>query len=89
MIYRVASQMVYGVRPEEVALFFEQYGFRALELLAVEGVVVDIQKALDELAESNPVAYRAAFEIIVRTARDPSILGMASHLLYVGRNHDN
>ncbi|MCA9992561.1 MAG: class I SAM-dependent methyltransferase [Anaerolineales bacterium] len=79
----------YGVRPEEVALFFEQYGFRALELLAVEGVVVDIQKALDELAESNPVAYRAAFEIIVRTARDPSILGMASHLLYVGRNHDN
>jgi hypothetical protein len=37
------------------------------------------------LAETDPSAYRAAFEIIVNTASDPSILGMASHLLYVGK----
>jgi hypothetical protein len=49
---------------------------------------VDMQKALVELAESNPVAYEAAFEVIVRTASDPSILGMALHLLYIGSNRE-
>lgn len=52
----------YGVRPEEVAPFFEQYGFTMLALLAAEGIVVDIQRALFELAEGDPVAYEAVFE---------------------------
>lgn len=76
----------YGVRPEEVAPFFEQYGFSALVLLGTESVIADIQRALFELATSDPVAYQAAFDIIVRVASDPSILGMAVHLLYVGSN---
>jgi S-adenosylmethionine-dependent methyltransferase len=75
----------YGVRPEEVASFFEQHGFTMLALLAAESIVADIQRALFELAEDDPVAYDAAFEVIVHTASDPSILGMATHLLYVGR----
>ena len=75
----------YGARPEEIAPFFEQYGFTMLDLLATEGIVVDMQKSLAELAETNPDAYKAAFKVIVRTARDPSIFGMAMHLLYVGR----
>ncbi len=75
----------YGVQPEEVAPFFEQHGFATLTLLAAEGVVIDIQRALVELATSDPVTYRAAFDVVVRTASDPSILGMAAHLLYVGR----
>ncbi len=75
----------WGVRPEEVAPFFEQHGFTTLELLAAEGIVVDIQRALFELAESDPVTYQAAFDVILRTASTPSILGMATHLLYVGR----
>jgi S-adenosylmethionine-dependent methyltransferase len=74
----------YGWRPEEIASFFERYGFTMLNLLSTEGIVVDMQKALFELAESNPAAYQAAFEVIVRTASDPSIQGMASHLLYIG-----
>lgn len=76
----------YGVRPEEVAPFFEQYGFTTLVLLSTESVIADIQRALFELATSDPVAYQAAFDIIVRVASDPSILGMAIHLLYVGSN---
>ena len=76
----------YGVRPEEVTPFFEQYGFSALVLLGTESVIADIQRALFELATSDPVAYQAAFAIIVRVASDPSILGMAVHLLYVGSN---
>ena len=76
----------YGVLPEEVAPFFEQYGFTMLALLAAEGIVINIQRALLELAEGDPVAYEVALEVVIRTAGDPSILGMAAHLLYVGRN---
>ena len=74
------------MRPEEVAPFFEQYGFTMLELLAAEGVAMDIQTALIEMAASDPVAYEAALGVVFRTASDPSILGMATHLVYVGRN---
>jgi hypothetical protein len=73
------------VRPEEVAPFFEGYGFTTLRLLATEGIVVDMQGVLFELAETDPTAYRAAFDVVAHTASDPSILGMATHLLYVGR----
>ena len=54
-------------------------------LIAAEGIISGNQSCLIELAESDPDAYQAAFEIIVDTASDPSILGMASHLLYVGK----
>jgi S-adenosylmethionine-dependent methyltransferase len=77
----------YGVRPEEVAPTFEEYGFTTLALLSTEGIVVDIQRAMSELAEADPETYRAAFDLLLATASDPSILGMASHLLYVGRKN--
>lgn len=75
----------YGVKPAEVAPFFEGYGFRTLDLLAAEGITVGMQRALVDLAENDPRTYRAALEVIVRTASDPSILGMAAHLLYIGQ----
>jgi S-adenosylmethionine-dependent methyltransferase len=77
----------YGVRPEEVTPTFEGYGFTSLALLSAEGIVVDIQRAISELAEDDPATYQAAFDLLLRTASDPSILGMASHLLYVGRKN--
>jgi SAM-dependent methyltransferase len=75
----------YGARPEDVTPFFEQHGFAKLVLLAAEGIAVHNQRALIDLAESDPTTYRAALEIILNTAGDASILGMATHLLYVGR----
>ena len=75
----------YGVLPGEVSPFFEQQGFTTLALLSAEGIAVNNQKALSELATTDPPAYQAALDIIMRTAGDPSILGMANHLLYVGR----
>jgi SAM-dependent methyltransferase len=75
----------YGARPEEVNPFFERHGFAQLAFLAAEGIAVSHQRALIELAESDPSTYRAAFETVVNTASDPSILGMATHLLYVGK----
>jgi hypothetical protein len=32
-----------------------------------------------------PALYERALDLIVQTASDQSILGMASHLLYIGR----
>jgi hypothetical protein len=54
-------------------------------LLAAESIVPDIQRVLFELQHADAVTYEAAFELVWRAASDPCILGMASHLLYVGR----
>jgi hypothetical protein len=75
----------YGVRPDEVAPFFARHGFTRLALLACEGIATGLEDALAELAGSNPAAYQATLDLVVRTAGDPSILGLSNHLLYVGR----
>ena len=75
----------FGVRPEEVPAFFAQYGFTMLTLLSAEGIVGDIQKSLYELRQNDPPAYQAVLDVIINTASDPSILGMAAHLLYIGK----
>ncbi len=75
----------FGVLPEEVSPFFEQHGFTTLALLSAEGIAVNNQRALSELATSDPALYQAALDVVMRTADDPSILGMANHLLYAGR----
>ncbi len=74
----------YGVHPNEVMPFFARYGFTMRALLATEGIAPDLQGALAELATHDPPTYRAALGVIIRTASDPSILGLANHLLYVG-----
>ena len=78
----------YGVLTEDVSPFFEQHGFTTLTLLAAEGIAESSQTALSELAVSDPIAYQAVLDVIMSTASDPSILGMAAHLLYVGRRSD-
>ena len=75
----------YGVRPQDVAPFFAGYGLTMRTLLASEGIVPDLQGALAELGTQDPPTYQAALNIIIRTASDPSILGLANHLLYVGQ----
>ncbi len=78
----------YGVLPGEVAPFFEQHGFTALALLSAEGIAVNSKESLSELSTSDPLAYQSALNVIIRTAGDPGILGMANHLLYVGSRMD-
>lgn len=75
----------YGFRSEEIVPFFERHGFATLALVASEGIVPDLQGELAELATTDPAAHRAALDAIIRTASDPSILGLSNHLLYVGR----
>ena len=75
----------YGVRPGEVAPFFERHGFAMLALLASEGIIPDMQSQLSELAVCDPDAHQAMLDVVLRTASDPSILGLSNHLLYIGR----
>ena len=42
-------------------------------------------RALAELSISDPASYHATLDMIARTANDPSILGLANHLLFIGR----
>ena len=73
----------YGSRPEEIAPFFSRHGFDELELIAVGGATAGIQEAIANLLD--PSLRSAALDIIENIASEPSIFGLASHLLYVGR----
>jgi hypothetical protein len=46
---------------------------------------VGIAEALADVAATAPELYERALDLIVQTASDPSILGIANHLLYIGR----
>ena len=77
----------YGINPEEVKPFFEAYGFESLALISSESITVGIQHLIESTRQSDLVAYEAAMQIILDVAADPSILGLASHLLYVARKN--
>lgn len=75
----------YGFRPAEVAPFFARHGLQPIDLLATEGMIPDLQGALADLSVSDPASYHATLDMIARTANDPAILGLANHLLFIGR----
>ncbi|MGZ3676754.1 MAG: class I SAM-dependent methyltransferase, partial [Ktedonobacterales bacterium] len=74
----------YGVDPSDVAPFFARFGFQLLLLASSEGISVGIAQALADMQATAPDLYERALDLIVQTASDPSILGMANHLLYIG-----
>jgi len=75
----------YGVRPTDVEPYFARHGFEARALLAAESIVPDLQEAIGELASADPDACRTTMDALMSVAGDPCILGLASHLLYVGQ----
>jgi S-adenosylmethionine-dependent methyltransferase len=77
----------YGVDPARVSREIEPAGFVTRALVSTHGFATGIEEALLEMADSDPVAYRAALQLLLSTADDPSILGTAGHLLYVGQRH--
>jgi ubiquinone/menaquinone biosynthesis C-methylase UbiE len=74
----------YLFRPEEVAPFFEAHGFRTEALLASQGFLALVQEQVAELQERDEAAHAALLDMAAATAADPSIHGVAGHLLYVG-----
>jgi len=78
----------YGAQPGEIGPFFAQYGLQMLTLAASEGIVGGIQAEVVEAIAADSRLREVALTILVQTATDPGILGMASHLLYMGQRMD-
>lgn len=75
----------HGVRMDEVAPFFARHGFRQQALLGSQSITNGLEDALAALATEDPAAFRALLDRAIGAAGDPSVLGMCSHLLYVGQ----
>ncbi|REE68771.1 methyltransferase family protein [Paenibacillus taihuensis] len=69
---------------EDVKPFFEQHGFETIQLISSKGIG-------GRLTEEHWAYWRergeedAVLELIYESAKDPHLLGTASHLLYIGR----
>jgi ubiquinone/menaquinone biosynthesis C-methylase UbiE len=74
----------YLVRPGDVAPFFDRHGFSAKRLMASQGFLGSAQSDVAGLARRDPRAHQHLLDLAYATAADPSILGMAAHLLFVG-----
>jgi SAM-dependent methyltransferase len=75
----------YGVQPAEIEPFFAQYGLQMLTLAASEGIAGGIQAEVAEMIAADSDLRDCVLDILVQTATDPSILGMVSHLVYLGQ----
>ncbi|WP_171987687.1 class I SAM-dependent methyltransferase [Streptomyces sp. MP131-18] len=73
----------YLTRPDQVTPFFELHGFRVRRLIASQGVLAWAQTEVAALAQRDPDAYRRLLDLAYTTAGDPSIHGMAGHLLII------
>ncbi|MBC8142305.1 MAG: class I SAM-dependent methyltransferase [Armatimonadetes bacterium] len=69
--------------PQEIAPFFARFGFHTLRLMASEGMLATVQSQVAALAVREPETYRELLDIAYQNAADPTILGLAAHLLYI------
>lgn len=75
----------YGAMPQEIEGFFEAREFETIGLFASEGLGAGIETALAKIRDQDESAYRAILGEIVEAADDPSLFGLSTHLLYIGR----
>ena len=75
----------YGVRPDEIEPFWSQRGVKIEELLSDSGFAASNANDIAELAMSDAAAYERVMSIVEASAKDPSCLGSAVHLLFIGR----
>ena len=73
-----------GVEPSAVGPFFAGCGFESLALLSAESLTVGLESELPALL-GDPALAPLVRQLAVEHAVDPSLLGLARHLLYVGR----
>ncbi len=73
------------VHPRDVPPLMEQHGFRTVELISSQSVAGDVQGHLALFAERQPELYKWVIDELVELAKDPTIVGSAWHLLYIGQ----
>ena len=76
---------VYCARPEEICPFFERRGFQSETLLASEGMLADVADEVESMRTGSEKDFERLWSLALEMADEPSILGAAPHLLYVGR----
>lgn len=83
---RFTGAYYYGV--EEIQPFMESNGFSTIELIGSTSIggLLDAN-AQEYWKEQGEEAYQKFISIMIQTAADPSILGVSSHLLYIGRKN--
>jgi ubiquinone/menaquinone biosynthesis C-methylase UbiE len=70
------------LRPGELRRLFERRGFETVTVAASEGFAAFLEEAVNRLSDQQ---WEAWLQLIVDTCDDPTLLGGAAHLLYVGR----
>jgi S-adenosylmethionine-dependent methyltransferase len=75
----------FGADPSEVIETFATAGLQSVLLASTHGFAAGLEPALDQLRIDDPPTYESAMNLLVHTAAEPSFLGTAGHLLYVGR----
>jgi len=75
------------VDPSTVAPYFERRGVETVLLGSTHGFATGLETQVDAIRriDRDLGAYEGVVDLLVKTATDPSILGLAGHLLYVGR----
>jgi S-adenosylmethionine-dependent methyltransferase len=73
----------YGFRPAEIVPYFEGFGLSTVTLATTHGFATGIEDQLLAMRDENPGAYDAAMRLLIETADDPSLFGLAGHLLYI------
>jgi len=76
---------VYCAIPGKIGPFFERRGFQSITLVASEGMFADEAGDLKAIRTDEPERFSPVWILLLKTADEPSILGSAAHLLYVGR----
>jgi 2-polyprenyl-3-methyl-5-hydroxy-6-metoxy-1,4-benzoquinol methylase len=75
----------YYAHPDEVKPLLEGAGFRTQELIGSETVLGGSEALLDSLHEKQPHLSEWVMDRLIEVAREPSVVGAAWHLLYIGR----
>lgn len=75
----------FGVRPNRIIPFLEEQGFEAIGLYASEGLGAGVEDALAQLRGTSPTEYWTVLQQIIESADDPTLLGLTTHIMYVGR----
>ena len=74
----------YWFLPNELKELFEQNGVETLDLVGLEGLSSHLEKATNELYKDKE-KWNMWIDIILETCNYPSVVGMAEHILYIGR----
>lgn len=78
----------YGVSSASPEQLFEQHGLTTVLTASTHGFAAGIEEAVDELRTEDPRAYQEVLHVLAETAQDPSLFGLTSHLIWIGRKPD-